>query len=132
MVDDFLTFFVAGQETTANTLSFCLMEIGRNPDVLIKLREELDANIGSKSFLEYEDIVRLSYTGCIFKETLRMWPPIPELARMCNKPFQIEGLDIPIGTILQISTYVSSRYDKHFENPQTFEPERFSYKNKDK
>ena len=102
MVDDFLTFFVAGQETTANTLSFCLMELGRNPDVLIKLREELDSNVGSKSVLEYEDIVRLSYTGCIFKETLRMWPPIPELDRMCAKPFQIEGYDIPIGTWLKI------------------------------
>jgi hypothetical protein len=36
LVDDFATFFVAGQETTANTLAFCFMEIARNPEVLRK------------------------------------------------------------------------------------------------
>jgi cholesterol 24(S)-hydroxylase len=132
MVDDFLTLFVGGQETTANTLSFCLMELGRNPDVLIKLREELDSNIASKSVLEYEDIIRLSYTGCTFKETLRLWPPIPEIGRHCTKTFEINGYEIPVDSMLQVSTYVSGRYDKFFEQPQKFEPDRFSYKNKDK
>jgi cholesterol 24(S)-hydroxylase len=36
MLDDFLLFFIAGQETTANTLAFCLLELGRNPDVMKK------------------------------------------------------------------------------------------------
>jgi cholesterol 24(S)-hydroxylase len=36
MIDDFLLFFVAGQETTANTLAFCFQELGRNTDVVEK------------------------------------------------------------------------------------------------
>jgi hypothetical protein len=36
LVDDFMTFFVAGQETTANTLAFCFQELGRHPDIFLK------------------------------------------------------------------------------------------------
>ena len=79
-----------------------MMEIGRNPHVLNRLREELDENLGYKSFIEYEDMVRLSYAGCIFKETLRLWPPIPELARYCNKPFEINGYNIPSDSWIQV------------------------------
>ena len=62
----------------------------------------MDENLGSKAFIEYEDMVRLSYTGCVFKETLRLWPPIPELARFCVKPFEVNGYEVPCGSWIQV------------------------------
>jgi cholesterol 24(S)-hydroxylase len=46
MTDDFVTFFVAGQETTANTLAFCFLELGKNPSLVEKAREEIDRVLG--------------------------------------------------------------------------------------
>nr|ATW72322.1 cytochrome p450 CYP3049F2 [Brachionus calyciflorus] len=127
MVDDFLTFFVAGQETTANTLAFCMLELGRNPHVVKKLREEVDSVLGSKSYISYEDVAKLTYTNCVYKETLRMWPPIPEIARISDKEIEINGLKIPPKTWIQVSTYVSGRYEEYFEEPEKFLPERFLF-----
>nr|QUF59390.1 cytochrome p450 CYP3049F1 [Brachionus angularis] len=127
MIDDFLTFFVAGQETTANTLAFCVLELARNPRVLKKVREELDNVLGSKSYLEYEDVNKLKYLNCVYKETLRFWPPIPEIARLARQDFKINGYHIPKDSWIQLSTYVSGRYDSYFENPNSFLPERFLF-----
>nr|UOU03247.1 cytochrome P450 3049F1 [Brachionus rubens] len=125
MIDDFVTFFVAGQETTANTLAFVMLELGRNPHVLEKLRLEIDSVLGSKSFISYEDITKLTYTNCVYKETLRLWPPIPEIARKSNKNISINGLDVPSGSWIEVSTYVSGRFDDYFQEPEKFIPERF-------
>nr|QVK45600.1 cytochrome P450 [Brachionus paranguensis] len=127
MVDDFLTFFVAGQETTANTLAFCMLEIGRNPHVFDKLKNEIDSVLGSKSFIDNDDLAKLAYTNCVYKETLRLWPPIPEIARISNKDLNLNGYHIPTGSWIEVSTYVSGRFEQYFENPHVFEPERFKY-----
>jgi cytochrome P450 len=69
---------------------------------------------------------KLSYTDCVYKEVLRLWPPIPEIARLVDKQIQINGYDIPVGTWLMVSTYTSARIEDYFENPTQFMPERFS------
>nr|QEV83798.1 cytochrome P450 [Brachionus rotundiformis] len=127
MIDDFLTFFVAGQETSANTLAFCLLEIGRNPDVFEKLKNEIDTVLGSKAFIDNEDLTKLTYTNCVYKETLRMWPPIPEIARISTKDLTLNGYHIPANSWIEVSTYVSGRFEEYFENPHVFKPERFLY-----
>ena len=107
MIDDFITFFIAGQETTANTLAFCFQEIARNPHVLAKLRKEIDEAIGSKTELDFDDIAKLNYTSCVYKETLRLWPPIPEIARLVKKGgFKIDGYEIPVDSWLQVNLFI--------------------------
>ncbi|KAJ8045530.1 Cholesterol 24-hydroxylase [Holothuria leucospilota] len=61
MVDEFMTFFVAGQETTGNLLAFTMICVGQNPHVMQKLIEEVDSVIGDKEVLLYEDIAKLEY-----------------------------------------------------------------------
>nr|UOU03252.1 cytochrome P450 3049C1 [Brachionus rubens] len=126
LVDDFITFFNAGQETTANTLAFCFLELGRNPQVYNKLKEEIDLVMGSKTELDYDDISRLEYTGCVFKETLRLWPPAPEILRVSTEEFYINDLKVPKNTPVNLSPYFSGRNPKYFPNPDHFEPERFT------
>nr|QUF59386.1 cytochrome p450 CYP3049C1 [Brachionus angularis] len=125
LVDDFITFFNAGQETTANSLAFCFLELGRNPQVFAKLREEIDRVIGAKNEVSYDDMTLLEYTGCVFKETLRLWPPAPEIIRVSDQDFYINGLKIPKNTQINLSPHFSGRNPKYFPNPDEFRPERF-------
>lgn len=77
LIDDWITLFIGGTETTASTLGFCLLELGQNPKVLECLKEEVTTVIGSKVNISIEDVNRLEYTTAVIKETLRLWPPFP-------------------------------------------------------
>lgn len=103
MIDDFLTFFFAGQETTANTLAFCFLELGRHPDVVEKLREEIDRVVGERVVITHQDVNELRYCSAVFKESLRLWGPVPFLSRRSTKPLNINGLDVPANTLIVVS-----------------------------
>jgi cholesterol 24(S)-hydroxylase len=95
MTDDFVTFFIAGQETTANSLAFCFLEIARNPQILSKAREEIDRVLGKRRTVTYQDFTELKYCSAIFKETLRLYPPAALLNRKSDRTFHIDGCEIP-------------------------------------
>ncbi len=102
MVDDFVTFFIAGQETTANTLAACFLELGRNREVFIKARQEVDKVLGDRTEITYQDTVDLKYLSCIFKEALRLYPPISNISRDNTEPININGLKIPSSTTILV------------------------------
>lgn len=103
MTDDFITFFVAGQETTANALSFCFLELGKNPDIVRKAREEIDRVLGNRTELTFNDINELKYCLAIFKEALRLFPPIVNVIRENQEKFMIGGYEIPKKTFIVVS-----------------------------
>ena len=125
MTDDFVTFFVGGQETTANALAFCFLEMGKNPEIVKKAREEIDRVLGERTQVTYQDFTELKYCAAILKEALRLYPPGPNLARHSNEKFYINGYLIPEDTYLTISTYANGRIDTYFKDPLKFMPERF-------
>lgn len=125
MVDDFLTFFVGGQETTAALLSSLFLELGRNKDVLKKLKNEIDSVIGTNGEIFYDDLGKLKYTGLCIKEALRLWPPAPQFTRNSTQDIQTQDFTIPAGTRIVTSTYASSRCEEFFEDALAFKPERF-------
>lgn len=100
MTDDFLTFFVAGQETTANALAFCFLEMGKNPEIAKKAREEVDRVLGERTEVTYQDVTELKYCSAIFKEALRLYPPAPTITRQVVEKFTIKNYDIPSDTQL--------------------------------
>jgi len=126
MVDDFVTFFIAGQETTATTLTFLFMELAKNPDVFTKLREEVDRVIGSKSELTYDDISELKYTNCAFKEALRLYPPATGVSRKTTKEIVTKDFVIPKDSFITLSIFGCGRSEKYFPDTFKFKPERFS------
>jgi cholesterol 24(S)-hydroxylase len=95
MIDDFITFFIAGQETTANTLAFCFLELGKNKSIFLKAREEIDRVLGERTFITYQDTVDLKYCSSIFKESLRLYPAVPFIDRHSLEPMNINGLIVP-------------------------------------
>ena len=98
MTDDFVTFFVAGQETTANALAFAFLEMGKNPDIVKTAREEIDRVLGRRTEVTYQDAVELKYCAAIFKEALRLFPPATNVSRCSSEKMQISGYEIPKDT----------------------------------
>ncbi|XP_067427704.1 cholesterol 24-hydroxylase-like isoform X2 [Thunnus thynnus] len=125
MLDNFVTFFIAGQETTANQLAFCIMELARHPDILEKVKKEVDDVIGMKHDITYDDLGKLIYLTQVLKETLRIYPTAPGTSRDVHEDLIIDGIRIPGGFTCFLSSYVTGRMDKFFKDPLTFDPDRF-------
>uniref|UniRef100_A0A452T404 Cholesterol 24-hydroxylase n=1 Tax=Ursus maritimus TaxID=29073 RepID=A0A452T404_URSMA len=128
LLDNFVTFFIAGHETSANHLAFTVMELSRQPEILARLQAEVDEVIGSKRHLDCDDLGRLQYLSQVLKESLRLYPPAWGTFRLLEEETLIDGVRVPGNTPLLFSTYVMGRMDTYFEDPLTFNPDRFSPK----
>lgn len=125
MVDNFVTFFIAGQETTAGTLAFLFLELGRHPRILENLRNEIDNVIGKKTYITMEDLSNLEYTSCVLKEALRLYPPAVAVSRITHQDGTIGNLFVPANTVIHLSSYACGRCEKFFPDPLQYKPERF-------
>ncbi|XP_030627446.1 cholesterol 24-hydroxylase-like [Chanos chanos] len=125
MLDNFVTFFIAGQETTANQLSFAIMELGKHPEIMKRLKAEVDEVLGKRQEILYEDLGKLTYLSQVLKETLRLYPTAPATSRWVADDMVIDGIKIPGGFVIIFDTYVTGRMDRFFKDPLTFDPKRF-------
>jgi cytochrome P450 len=124
--DEVVTIFLAGHETTANTLTWAWHLLSRHPEVAARLHDELDTVLGERA-PTLADLPRLSFTEMVVKETLRMYPPAWLLApRQAQVDMQIGGYQLAAGSVFLISPYVSHRNPEFFPEPGRFDPERFS------
>lgn len=78
-----MVFFLAGYETTASSLSFCLYELAVNPDIQEKLHQEIENAKGKDPTLSYQTLQSLPYLDAVLSETLRKYPPALSLGREC-------------------------------------------------
>lgn len=125
MLDNFVTFLIAGQETTANQLAFCIMELARHPDIMEKAQQEVDAVIGMKKEISNDDLGELTYLSQVLKETLRLYPTAPATSREVSEDMTVGGYHVPGGAIHMFDSYVCGRMDKFFKDPLKFDPDRF-------
>lgn len=124
-----LVFFIAGYETSASTITFCLYELCRNPAIQRKVQQEIDAVIDDHCEpITYDHLTRLKYLESCIDETLRKYPVIAFLNRECTKDYRVPGTNktIPKGTPIVISTLGLQRDPNLYPNPNRFNPGRFS------
>ncbi|KAJ8735115.1 hypothetical protein PYW08_014365 [Mythimna loreyi] len=126
-----MSFFIAGANTTANTMHYTLVELSNNPDILTKLHEEIDKVFeGRSEELTYKDIEKFHYLDKILNETMRKYPPIGIIQRLCSKDTVLpSGVKIAKGNIVLIPVFALHRDKKYYPNPDVFDPERFSSEN---
>jgi len=125
LLDDFVTFFIAGHETTSTLLSFCVLELGDHPDILESLVGEVFDVLGDKKNVAFDDLAKLHQLGLVIKETLRRHPPATRFLRTVTKDQEIGGYKIPADVATLTSTYVSSHFPEYWTNPEEFDPYRF-------
>ena len=126
IIDECLTMFIAGQETTANSLSFALYEIIRNPHVEEKLLNEINDVLGERNYVEFDDLAKLKYLGQVLQEALRKYPVAPAPTRELTKDITVGGYHIPKGNIISSRQLLFSMNPEIWENPEVFDPDRFS------
>lgn len=117
-----IVIFMAGHETTANTLAWAWYLISATPRVRRKFHHEIDA-AGPPETLD--DIRKLAYTRCIVEETLRLYPPVPFLGRQAIADCKVGDLDIKRGSVVVVCPYMLHRNPDIFSRPNVFIPERF-------
>ncbi|KAF2894456.1 hypothetical protein ILUMI_11718 [Ignelater luminosus] len=128
-------FFVAGYETSSTTMTFCLFELASNPDVQQKVREEIQEVLAKyNGEITYDALTEMKYMGQVIDETLRKYPPIMFLNRKCVEPYRIPDTDIVIekDTVVVIPILGIHRDPEYFPDPERFDPDRFSEKNRSK
>jgi cytochrome P450 len=111
--DELATVFAAGHDTTSYALAWTLYLLTQHPEVLKRLKEEVD--VGTTS----------DYTVATFKEGLRLYPTIPSIPRIALKDVTLAGFEIPKGAKIFISIYLVHRHPDFWQDADVFEPKRF-------
>lgn len=119
-----ITLFLAGHETTANAMAWAWFLLAGAPWAEAALHEELARVLGGRA-PGFEDLTQLPYTRAVVEETLRLYPPIPMLARVAAADTVVAGVAVPSGAIVVVSPWVVHRHRRHWEAPDAFRPERF-------
>jgi cytochrome P450 len=123
--DEVATLMLAGHETTANALSWTWMLLAQHPEVRQKLQTELQQVLAGR-LPKLEDMRQLTYTNQIVKESMRLYPPVAIFGREAARDCTIGDYEVSQGTIITISQWVMHRHPKYFNNPEAFEPERWT------
>lgn len=123
--DEVMSLFVAGFETTALALAWTLQFLMREPEVLARLRAEVDTVVGTAR-PNASHLPALSYTRQVFMEVLRLRPPVWWLTRCAAVDDEIDGSLIPARAMVTAPPYVIHRHPDYWEDPERFAPERFS------
>ncbi|XP_060755329.1 cytochrome P450 3A27-like [Neoarius graeffei] len=126
-----MIFILAGYETSSSTLSFLFYSLATNPETMKKLQEEIDQTFSNKVEVDYDAMMNMDYLDAALNETLRMYPIIPRLERVCKKTVAINGLIIPKDTVIVVPIYALHRDPEYWPEPETFNPERFAQENKE-
>ncbi|XP_066324310.1 cytochrome P450 76M5-like [Miscanthus floridulus] len=124
----FTELFVAGTDTSMNTVEWAMARLLRNPDKLAKLRAELAASVGSKEFVEESDLVgKLPYLHAVVKEILRLHPPLALLPRevAAEEGVSLGGFGMPKGTRMLVNLWAVGRDPTAWPEAEEFVPERF-------
>lgn len=115
--------FAAAHLTTAHTFSWTLFLLAQHPDVMNRLTEELSSNTGSSP--TYDELKECTYLDWVIKESMRVLPASSYSQRVCAEPTKLGPLNLPPGTPVIFSQFMTHHRGDIFEDPHTFRPERW-------
>jgi len=128
VLSESMQLLVAGHETSSNGLSWLLYVLSSRPDCLEKVRQEFDAVQGDAPF-SFGDVARMEFTTQVINEALRLYPPFWMVDREAMADDSAGGFDIPRGSTVIVYVYGAHHAPRYWENPETFDPERFTKAN---
>jgi len=129
IVNEFVTFFIAGMDTTGHLTTMALYLLTQNPQSFSKLQEEVDQVYSKTDPVTIEDLGHMDYMQCVLKETMRLYTPAPTIfPRIAQNDHTLGNLNIKKGTSVRPTPLYNFASPKYFEDPREFKPERWLIK----
>jgi cytochrome P450 len=122
--DQVVAMIATGHESTACALAWTFYMITRHADVRERVYAEVDEVLGGRD-PGADDLPALQYTGWVFEEAMRLYPPVWTISRTATRDDEICGKPIPKGTTVMLSPYAMHRNPEIWPEPEEFRPERF-------
>ena len=123
--DNVTTLLAASSETSGMALSWTWYLLAKHPHVARKLSEEIRSVLSHRR-PGFDELHELTYTRMVIDEALRLYPPAWVIARTAQTDDQVCGFRIPAGASVYASAWVTHRSSRYWEDPEKFDPERFS------
>lgn len=127
MVDQVAVFFLAGHETSASTVAWALYLLAYDPDAQKRVASEV-VQVAPEGDFSFSDVGKLRFTKDVFREALRLYPPVPMMVREAACPHEFRSRDVPKGAQIVISPWHLHRHERLWERPDEFDPDRFGTK----
>lgn len=124
LVDEVAVLFLAGHETSASALTWATYLTSQLPEIEQRLATEAKQVLG-KDEVRFEDINRLSLTRNIFKEALRLYPPVSFITREPLQERRIGRRRIRKNSMMVVSPWVIQRHRNFWQQPDCFDPDRY-------
>lgn len=122
MVDQVAIFFLAGHETSASALAWALYLLALHPEV----QDRVAVEVASLPDLpDFASLSRLKFTRDVFRETLRLYPPVPMMVRENTCPEEMRDRQIAPGAQMVLSPWHLHRHERIWPNPDAFDPDRW-------
>jgi len=125
MVDQVAIFFLAGHETSASALAWALFLMAQFPEWQDKVAKEAHEELTS----DFKSVSKLRVSREVFRETLRLYPPVPMMVRQNTCPEQFRERDVKRGSQIVLSPWHLHRHERLWDNPDGFDPERWATEN---
>lgn len=130
LIEESLILFTAGHETSANALSWAIALLAQHPEHAGQVEAEVQHILGGRE-MTTTDLSGLTYTKQVIQETMRLYPPAWVTDRVSLVDDSFGDFDIPAGTLYILYLYGLHRSPIYWENPDQFQPDRFSETKKD-
>lgn len=131
LVDQFLSFFLPGLDTTGHLLTMTIYHLAKFPEYKAKVAEEIKNFKASGKPLSIEELNKWEFTTAVMKETLRMTTPLNDIfARQAIKDHNLKDLKIKKGDVVNVDFYYNNYNPTYFENPDVFNPYRWLEKDR--
>lgn len=127
IINEACTFMLAGQDSVGAATAFCIFLLAQNPDCQQKCMDELNEifEVDDRT-PTMKDIREMRYLEQCIKETLRLYPSVPLIARRITEDVRSGKYTIPSGSNILIVPYATHRLTAYYPNPECFDPDRFS------
>ncbi|KAJ1521376.1 hypothetical protein ONE63_003051 [Megalurothrips usitatus] len=126
IMDELIIFTGAAIETTVASLGWTFKTLSLRPDVQDRILEEVDEVVGQAGAVLPEHLPRLEYTERVIKESLRLTPAVPMLARgNLHAATTFNGKHVPKGSTFLVNMLGAHRDPRHWEEPLKFDPDRW-------
>jgi cytochrome P450 len=124
LIDQIGVFYLAGHETTASVLTWAFFVLSQRPEIVARMRAEI-ADIAGDGPILIEHTKKMAFTRNVFREALRLYPPITFIPRVAAVDTEIAGKRVRRGTMIMIAPWTLHRHKRFWRDPEVFDPDRF-------